>query len=68
MHRNMTGEPLTLSLRAFLDPRAQKERPPRGGLSENEQMSGLGCCECSVLPLPAPAKQTHRAKAGGEEG
>ena len=28
--------------------------------------SGVGK-RSSVLPLPAPAKQTHRAEAGGEE-
>jgi hypothetical protein len=27
----------------------------------------IGCSECSVLPLPAPPKQTHNAEAGGEE-
>jgi hypothetical protein len=40
-------------------------RPARGGPSEIR--SGVwsgGCDSSSVLPLPAPAKQTHRAEAG----
>jgi hypothetical protein len=33
MHCNMTGEPLTLSLRTSLDIRAQIERPPLAAVS-----------------------------------
>ena len=48
-----------------------RQRDPMLGLARNpvktiSPLSG-GCDSSSVLPLPAPAKQTQRAEAGGEE-
>jgi hypothetical protein len=34
---------------------------------KSDQVFGSGGCESSVLPLPAPAKQTHHAEATSEE-
>src|ERR1700677_578987 len=46
-----------------------QESLPRGGLSEIGRCWCFrsGCDRVSVLPPPAPSKQTHRAEASGEE-
>ena len=61
------GQQQTSANSHCLDLRAQKERPPHAAvLPKSELMFLYGGCD-SVLPLPAPAKQTHCAEAGGEE-
>jgi hypothetical protein len=57
----------TLEFNLIVSPNAQSRlltSGRRGGLSEIRSVV-LSGCEC--LPLPAPAKQTQRAEAGGEE-
>ena len=57
-----------MTLRANKRQRTTKDKDRQcGGPSEIDLMLRSGCECSSVLPFPAPAQQTQRAEAGGEE-
>jgi hypothetical protein len=60
MHCNMIGG-------MFIFERKKKDHLAAVSPKSDQVLGSGGCDSSDVLPLPAPAEQTYRAEAGGEE-